>query len=222
MKCSTNCLTINPVTEHQESWMAGAIQALCRVWDSHPVSAIHLHWDILLSHGKQQKIPPTPLRHTLTPLGLKTLEKKNPMCFLYMCMWLEKENCRVRTDVILQALSHCYHKASAIMCNKSYNLLSRLFILYLFSNISGVGANMPQTCSNSAVKQRANIVVETMTVPRLACRFYELRCCNKLRPFPVNSAIETTIQEVRAGGGAGRGGRPKPCNHRASYFFRAI
>lgn len=54
-------------------------------------------------------------------------------------MCLEKENCRTRTDLIPQALSPCYHKASAITCNKSYNLHSRLFILYLFSNISGVG-----------------------------------------------------------------------------------
>lgn len=29
LKCSTNCLTINPMTEHQASWMAAAIQALC-------------------------------------------------------------------------------------------------------------------------------------------------------------------------------------------------
>lgn len=148
-----------------------------------------------------RRSPSTPHHTHLLPCqGLKTLEKKNTMCFLYICMWLEKENCRIRTDLIPRALSHCYHKASAIMCNKSYNLLSRLFILYLFSNISGVGENVPQTCSNNAVKQRANIVVETMTVPRLVlvCRFYELQCCNKLRPFPVN-CHQDTIQELRAG-----------------------
>lgn len=45
-----------------------------------------------------------------------------------------------------------------------------------------------------------------MTVPRLVlvCRFYELRCCNKPRPFPVNSAIETQYrsweQELWIGG----------------------
>lgn len=101
---------------------------------------------------ENNRFPPAALPHILTPLGLETLEKKNPMCFLYICMWLEKENCRIRADLIPQALSHCYHKASAIMCGKKYNLLSRLFILYLFSNISGVGENVPQTCSNNAVK----------------------------------------------------------------------
>ena len=49
--------------------------------------------------------------------------------------------------------------------------------------------------------------METTTVPPLVlvCRFYELQRCNKLRPFPVNSAIETQYrrweQERWIGGG---------------------
>lgn len=123
------------------------------------------------------------------------------MHFLYVWMWLEKENHRTRTGLIPQALSPCYHKASAITCNKSYNLHSRLFILYPFSNVSGAGECVPQTCSNNAVKQRANTGVETMTVPRLVpvCRLMNHNAA-------INADLFLSALPLRHNAGAERAG----------------
>lgn len=145
--------------------MAAAIQALCSsgftssLCNSFTLRHFAFSW-------RTRDDSPTPLPHAL--LSLKTLEKKNLLCFLCICMRPEKENYRIRTEPIPHALSRCYHKACDIMCNKSQTLLSRLLILYLFSNNSGIQRMCHKHAGNNAVKQRGSTGAETMTAPRIA------------------------------------------------------
>lgn len=64
--------------------MAAAIQALCSLgFTSSPCNSFTLR-HFAFSWKTREDSPNPPLPHI--SLGLKTLEKKNPLCFLCLCM----------------------------------------------------------------------------------------------------------------------------------------
>lgn len=73
------------------------------------------------------------------------------MCFLCVCV-TGKGNCRIRRDLIAQALSHCYDKASAITCNNSYNCLSN----YSFSTSSATFLVQQRMCHKHALTRQCS------------------------------------------------------------------